>query len=362
MKERRSNIELLRILSILLVLAHHFSIHGGFKILEMSVSVNKVWFYLLQLGGKIGVDVFVIISGYFLISSTKIKISKILKFWLQLFSYSILIYLGFIFVGNETLSIKELIKNCFPILFERWWFASTYFLLYLLSPYLNIFLNSFNKQEYQKFILFLSFLWCIIPTFTTKNFQSNPLLWFIYLYALAGYIRLYGLLADLKAKTCILFAVFVSLLTLLSAIGFDILGKKINIFSEHTDYFFDMQKLPILVVSVLLFLGFLKIDLGLNGVINIISSATFGVYLIHDNAYVREFLWKILFRNASYTFSDYLIPYSIWVIIIVYVVCTLIELMRIYFIEKKYVPLLNKISDIFERKLTKLLDFIYKVM
>lgn len=360
--KRKSNIEVLRIISMFLIVAHHFSVHGGFKLLQSTVSINRIWVQLLQMGGKIGVDIFVIISGYFLIQSSKNKLSKVLKLWVQLLFYSLIIYLIFVIVGDATLSIKELIKNIFPVIFTKWWFASTYFILYLLTPYLNKLLISFSKNEYQNFLILLTVLWCIIPTFTTNLFQSNPLIWFIYLYALAGYIRLYGLLDSVRAKTCILLAVLTSMLTFLSAVFFDILGLKVNIFSEHATYFFEMQKLPILIISVLLFLGFSRIDIGSNRGINIVASATFGVYLIHDNNYVRVFLWENLFKNASFAHSDYLIPYSILVIILVYVVCTLIELMRIYLVEKRYMPWLTIISEKIKNKLKKLQDSIYKLM
>ena len=58
------------------------------------------------------------------------------------------------------------------------------------------------------------------------------------------------------------------------------------------------------------------------------ASATFGVYLIHDNNLVRPFLWRVVFKNASFQNSPYLIPYSIGVVILVYVACTAIEILR----------------------------------
>lgn len=361
MKKRNSNIELLRIVSMVLILAHHFSVHGGFDILNEMVTLNRIWIQFFQMGGKVGVNIFVIISGYFLISSKGIKISKILNLLIQLSFYSIVLYLIFVFCGKEIFSVKGLLENCLP-LFTKWWFASAYFILYLLSPYLNRLLNSLTKKEYQSFLILLTVIWCFIPTFTTFSFYSNPLIWFIYLYALAGYIRLYGLFDSLKAKTCTFLAIFTSLLTFSSAVIFDILGLNITFFSEHSTYFFEMQKLPILVISVLLFLGFSRIDIGFNRVINIVASATFGVYLIHDNNYMRVFLWENLFKNASFAHSGYLIPYSILVIVLVYVVCTLIELMRIYLFEKCYIPLLNRISEKFEKELIKFQDFICKYL
>lgn len=105
MKKRQSNIELLRIISMILILAHHFSVHGGFNILKTSFTINRLWIQFLQFGGKIGVNIFVIISGYFLITSKGIKISKVLKLWLQLFFYSVSIYTLFVLTGVEVVSI-----------------------------------------------------------------------------------------------------------------------------------------------------------------------------------------------------------------------------------------------------------------
>ncbi len=79
-RHRQSNIELLRIISMILIVAHHFSVHGGFDFSSTSFSVNRLYIQFLAMGGKIGVDIFVIISGYFLITSNKINIAKVLKF------------------------------------------------------------------------------------------------------------------------------------------------------------------------------------------------------------------------------------------------------------------------------------------
>ena len=93
-----------------------------------------------------------------------------------------------------------------------------------------------------------------------------------------------------------------------------------------------------------MFLGFSKLKINQNRLINIISSATFGVYLIHDDIYIRPFLWKNIIKCASFFDSNLLIPYSLAVIAGVYVVCTLIELIRIHSIEKVCIPIINNIS------------------
>ena len=63
-KLRNSSFELLRITSMLLIVAHHFVVHGKF---DLTASFSKNIFFLqsLSMFGKLGVNLFVLISGYF---------------------------------------------------------------------------------------------------------------------------------------------------------------------------------------------------------------------------------------------------------------------------------------------------------
>lgn len=65
---RQSNLELSRILAMYLIVMHHFSVHGGVSIWSGSapLSFNFYLDQLLSTGGKIGVNLFVLITGYFL--------------------------------------------------------------------------------------------------------------------------------------------------------------------------------------------------------------------------------------------------------------------------------------------------------
>ncbi len=352
-KPRQSNIELLRIIAMLIIVAHHFAVHSGFEFSYDTVTVNRLWVQFIRIGGKIGVNVFVLISGYFLITAKTLKTSKALKLWIQIFSYSVIIFAVFILSGIRPFGIKELIRHCFPVSSSRWWFASTYFILYLISPFLNVLLNSFDRKIFQRFLTLLTFCWCIVPTLSGKLLESNNLLWFIYLYSLAGYIRLCGVKTNIKGRTYILLSFVLTILTWLSAVVFGILETKYSIIGDYDKSFYGAQCLPILIISLLLFVGFAKIEIGYKRLINVISSATFGVYLIHDNEYVRPFLWKTVFKVATYSDSSLLIPYSLFVIAIVFVSCTLIELARIHIFEKHYMGAVNalagKIDKIKER-------------
>lgn len=80
-KERQSNLELLRIFSMILIVMHHYAIHGGFDVIDMQFNFNKEVIRFFTFGGKLGVNLFIMISGYFLIKS-KFKKKNLLRLWI----------------------------------------------------------------------------------------------------------------------------------------------------------------------------------------------------------------------------------------------------------------------------------------
>ena len=146
------------------------------------------------------------------------------------------------------------------------------------------------------------------------------------------------------------------LLVFLSSVVLALLGTKKALFAQHALFLADLQMLPSLVAAVLLFLGFSRLDIGSSGLINLVSSSVFGVYLIHDDGFVNPFLWKTVFRSADYADSPFFIPRSLLVVAAVFIGCTLIELVRIHLIEKPCLPLLERIGSRIDRAREALLD------
>ena len=146
-QQRNSSFELLRIISMFLIVAHHYSVHSGFNFLE-PLSVNLYYAQCLASGGKFGVNIFVLISGYFLCKST-FKWQKLIKLELQVLFYSIIIGVVF-YIYSEEKSLSNLVFSFLPLYSSEYWFYKAYFVLFLLSPFLNVFINSIEKTQYQK--------------------------------------------------------------------------------------------------------------------------------------------------------------------------------------------------------------------
>lgn len=344
--QRNSALEILRIISMLMIVFHHFAIHGEFKWETNFITVPHLWYNFIILWGKLGVNLFVLISGYFLISDKdcSINIKKILKFLGQVVFYSVLIYSLFVIFMGESLNVESIIKAFFPIAFQNWWFASTYFLLFLIHPFLNMGLIALDKKSYQKFIILFVFIWSVLLTIMSKTYQSNEFVWFVLLYAIAGYARLYGFNEKMTSKQYFILAFIIMLITYLATNYITFLETKNEIGTGHELYFSDMQKTTTFFSAICLFMAFVKIKPFYNKWVNIISSATFGVYLLHDSNYTRTFLWHDLFKNSNYQETAMIIPYSIFVVFIVYIACVIIDLIRQYTVEKVYMLFVDKIS------------------
>ena len=161
---RDSSFELLRIISMICIVSSHFATHGRFHFDAQTVSIPRLWWCFIEMGGYFGVNVFVLISGYFLINdhSGLFNYKRILKFWGQVAFYSVVIYVIFGLAGFIEFSWKETICTLFPITTNRWWFASTYFTLYLFHPFLNMFLRRMEKDIFRNFLVLVSGIYQIV--------------------------------------------------------------------------------------------------------------------------------------------------------------------------------------------------------
>ena len=344
--ERDSSFELLRIISMLSIVFFHFSTHAGFEFDLQSLSVSRFWCYFIEMGNY-GVNIFVLISGYFLVESQSevFNIKRVLKFWGQIFFYSVLIYILFGIAGISEFSLKSFVKAVLPITFEQWWFASTYFVLYLLHPYINVFLNRLDRKTFQSLLVLMIIICCIIPSFTLQSFQSNSLLWFITLYSTAGYIRIFGLNPKFGIRHYICFWLLFSALRYLTSVIMIVLGTRSPTAARYTLIFYGIPSVLTFLSALSLFMVFKYVKMGYHKWINVIASASFGVYLIHDSKIVRPFIWETLFKNTAYQDTALVIPYSIGVVCLIYALCTIIDLIRQGTVEKAFLSFVNKNAD-----------------
>lgn len=99
MKTRQANIELLRIISMAMIVILHFLMHG--KILAWSPfgSMEYAVYWNIEAFVFVAVNVFVLISGFFL-CTIDFKCSRLIKIWCEVLFYSLILTLVFIFIAG----------------------------------------------------------------------------------------------------------------------------------------------------------------------------------------------------------------------------------------------------------------------
>lgn len=306
--KRNSNLELLRIFSMFLIVAHHFALHG-YDLNEIYFSNKKIILDFLVLGGKIGVNIFILISSYYLVDR-EIKYKGLLKLVFRVKLYAIF-FLGMTLIFNrELIGLKSLIKSIFPISYQLYWFITGYILLYLFGPYINILLKNISKNKLKK-LLFLSLILYIgINVFMGAKLFFSSIIWFILLYIMTYYIKYYFDFSNLKKIYLTTISIIMYFSLYLSVLVFDYLGERIHIFRTHSLYFIRENSIFSLGFSVAVFLLFLKLNFKRNKLINYIASGTLGIYLVHENIFVREFLYQSILKNnesLSFNFSSFIL-------------------------------------------------------
>lgn len=341
---RQSNIELLRIVAMGFIVAHHYTIYSGFSPGPEAGPVNRLWILFYQMGGRLGVNVFVLISGYFLSAAPAFRARRAVRLWAQVLCYSVLSFAVFTLTGARPFGAKALIKHLFPITFSQWWFASAYFVLYLLSPFVNRLLNALDRRRHALLLGLMGMIWCVIPTFTGQTLPGGTLAWFVFLYALAAYLRRCGLPGKPSGGIWLLLSALLIALTFGAAWLLEALGPRIPYFGGNPTFLYEMHRLPALLIALTLFIGFAKLDLGRSRIVNALSATMFGVYLIHDDVYVRPFLWRTLLHSADLNASPLLIPWSLAAVLAVMLACAAIEWVRQRTLERLFRPLTDGLS------------------
>lgn len=115
---RSSNIELFRILSMLMIVAHHYVVNSGLiDCIDTQASLHFQDYFLLLFGwgGKTGINCFVLITGYFMCTSniTKEKFCKLLG---ELYFYKVVIWCLFFFLVINLFQSVTFWKCCFLFL------------------------------------------------------------------------------------------------------------------------------------------------------------------------------------------------------------------------------------------------------
>lgn len=347
---RLPNFEILRVLAMFLIIVGHFFVHGlrgegnGVMLSYDGKSVlDTVSFGIAQslwVFSSIAVNLYVLISGYFLVQS-KAKWGKIPSIWMQTAFYSVCIYIVFAVVGlgGGIFGVKDFVSSVLVVRYgavadRTYWFVAQYIGLLALSPFLNRLVAGMTKVEYRTLIVILLLLDFSFGYVFYGNVYSGgqTLFHFISVYFIAGYIRHYQLFGTWSKRkllgVCAIVIVAVVALDYMYCLAHCIKHQEtfqLQLSSRYLNY----NGIP-LVLAVLVFCMVQRASIRDNRLVRFlvaIAPFSFGVYLMHDNIYVRGWLWRVVTSYVSFSPSNVVLC-SLYVAASIYAVCTGIDMLR----------------------------------
>lgn len=330
--ERVIGLDILRILACFGITMIHFQGYTSLLGVVNEFSINGLLVYVFNALSRTSVNIFVIISGYFLVRS-KFKWERVFLVAGETLCYSLLLFLIGIAFSLEKMSLSIVIKSFLPIISRHYWFATAYVVLYLVSPFVNKLVMSLSKREYTTLILGAALLfsaWTTLLWFTEGALTAGKtgILWLIYMYLIGGYFRIYP--PKLRTRTLLFSAV--ALLVFL--VAYQYLKGRLGLLSNFA--FLEEDSLFSLLLSAILFLLFLRIKFEtpwLNKLITSIGGASFGVYLIQEHGMVRSWLWLKVVKSDTIANDWYLFLVYIFVVIVLLAIAFVVsKCYRILFI------------------------------
>lgn len=276
--QRNSNIELLRIICIFFIVLRHYSTQVTWGDINIDPwSWQRLFLQLITIGGSTSNNVFLLISGYFMIGK-KVNFKRIVALIAEMFFYSWIIMLFLFSTGILPFSFKEMIKAAFPIWFGYNWYVCCYVIMCCFLPFINPFLDSLSKEKYQKLLMVSLLLWSVAYTFLATTYLGTDFSvdHFVIIYALGGYIKKFGL--KIKAilwKNCFIIS---ALLLILSVVSMSCLGAMLNIkpFVLHAEHFSNSTTILDVIVATSLFMWVITAQPFYNKVINILAKSVIG--------------------------------------------------------------------------------------
>ena len=335
-RARQTNIELLRVLAIF------FIIFGHIKELffeEIIASGIETQLNRLSLIGVCAVNVFILITGYFLIERTDIKFTRFFKILAETMFYSFAITLIFYVTGG--CDIKDLLLSLDPLAPTKfsYWFVKCYLALVLLAPFISRLVLSLSKRQYKGLLLAMMLINCTFcPLFPFGNILSSgwSVWWFICVFLIGGYIKLhYECDKSHRINWALALLVSVSAYIVCSNISF-------------IDGGYNSLLTTAMAVSVFCLARTIDIEKG--GIVNFMAPNVFAAYLIQEQPLLKNFIYEY-FRQTLPTETYRHLWFAFVLATAIIIASVLIDKVRVIVFDKTGID--NLVKNISETLLEK---------
>ena len=352
--ERNYGIDLLKIVSMIMVLILHILVQGGVleRCKEGSANNHIGWF--LEIGAYCAVNCFAIVSGYVYFKS-KHKYANILYLNLQV-TFLLLISITIFKIRYPNLvTLTDFKKASMPFAYYVLWYYRAYFCMFFFIPFMNILVDKLTRNQGRLLVYTIFILFSFIPTMfngdTYLTSYGYSALWLAMMYLVGAYFSKFEVQKEFK--WWVLVIIFIASTT------FTFFWRKIPIGLDFFDSFLSYTSPTILINGMCLVLLFsmFKFHKPSKMAIKFFVPLAFSVYIIHVSPY---FWQKFMLDRFTYLakLNPFIFPFAvIGTAILLFICFALIDYVR-YLLFK-----ICKVKEFFiflEKKIRQLCSKIFK--
>lgn len=334
--KRNEGIDLLRILSMFMIVNLHVLAQGGVMVRVTGHELPYYVCWFLETCAYCAVDCYGLISGYVGVES-KYRPARILELWFQVFFYSAGITVLFWIFAPELLEADSFLKGFLPVSWKTYWYFSAYVGLFFLMPFLNRMINSMEEKELKKMalVLFLVFSAATaLPKAYGVDFLSlgggYSFVWLVILYLLGGCIRK---CRWKRRKSRVYLLVYLGLVTFSWAFKILMENYTRRVYGEprYGRLFTSYTAPTIFLCAVCLLLIFDRVKPEkpwMRRLISLASPLAFSVYLIHTHPLIFSNLLKGAFSVYRSLPVWLILPAVLGTSALIYAGCSLVDAVR----------------------------------
>lgn len=316
---RQSGIELLRIVAIVMVLV----CHANARVLGLpsraevfSVPAPSIARMLFGTMAVYGVNIFVMISGWFGIHAKPKGLAKLL-FEVLFLLWGI--YAVFLLTGNATFNMHD-IKVCLALT-DEYWFVMAYVGLYIFSPVLNAFVEKASKRELQLLLVGFYVFQCYYcwASGTLDYFSGYSITFFFGLYLTARYFRLYPV-RILSRHGGLVYVASLAVVTTVSVVALVLVGNWARMLRYDN---------PLVIVGAIGLLNAFSHLRFHSRLVNSLATACFAVYIIHFDPLVFHYFAMAVKSIYNSTSGLVTVAAISMFLVAVFLACWLIDRVRL---------------------------------
>lgn len=306
---RKSNIELLRIISMFFIVLEHILIMGTEF---FSASIGSQLYFANSIIGftYIGVNCFILITGYF---GADFSWKRLIKLYLICGFYELIGFVVAYYYGDVECTATAIGYIIFPLSRSNTWFIRCYVILLFLLPIINHGLDKLDKQKFLYVLLLLTILNLYFGWFHKQEnynaigYDSSQM---IYLYVIGRYLYRFLDWKNIKKRKLYLLILWILLSILWGVVS--------NLSTRHIIPHWNgwaYNNPIVLLASVVFFVYFACLEIPSFKVINSIGATMLGVFLIHMNRYLGHYIYNFVNSIVYYPLIAQSIFYQFFMLI-----------------------------------------------